>query len=78
MKTAISLPDDLFRAADKAAKDLGVSRSELYARAVAALLASRAGASVTAALDRVYANDSADADAVLASLQRRVLEREDW
>ncbi|MEK7329802.1 MAG: ribbon-helix-helix protein, CopG family, partial [Candidatus Eisenbacteria bacterium] len=33
MKTAISLPDSLFRSGDALAKRLGVSRSELFARA---------------------------------------------
>ena len=34
MKTAISIPDEVFEAADRTAKKLGVSRSELYATAV--------------------------------------------
>lgn len=34
MKTAISLPDDLFALADEFAKNLGMSRSELYATAI--------------------------------------------
>ena len=33
MKTAISLPDDTFRRADRAAKRLGLSRSEFFVRA---------------------------------------------
>ncbi|MFZ1925498.1 MAG: ribbon-helix-helix protein, CopG family [Solirubrobacteraceae bacterium] len=33
MKTAISLPDDTFRRVDRAAKRLGVSRSEFFVRA---------------------------------------------
>jgi len=39
MKTAISLPDDLFKSGDSLAKRLGVSRSELYARALADFVA---------------------------------------
>ena len=35
MKTAISLPDELFAAAEKLAERLGVSRSQLYATALA-------------------------------------------
>ena len=35
MKTAVTIPDPVFKAAEKLAKRLGVSRSELYARAVA-------------------------------------------
>jgi metal-responsive CopG/Arc/MetJ family transcriptional regulator len=38
MKTAISIPDDIFKAADVAAKRLGISRSELFVRAVKEML----------------------------------------
>ena len=38
MKTAISIADDIFRAAEQVAKRKGFSRSELYARAVAAMV----------------------------------------
>ena len=34
MKTAISIPDEVFRSAERLAQRLGVSRSELYAKAV--------------------------------------------
>jgi metal-responsive CopG/Arc/MetJ family transcriptional regulator len=39
MKTAISLPNDVFESADELAQRLGISRSELYATAVAEYLA---------------------------------------
>jgi metal-responsive CopG/Arc/MetJ family transcriptional regulator len=39
MKTAISLPDDTFRRVDRAARQLGVSRSEFFARAAESWLA---------------------------------------
>src|ERR1041384_6218880 len=48
MKTAISIPDSIFHDADALAKRLGISRSELYARAVADLVARHNGALVTA------------------------------
>ena len=38
MKTAISLPDPMFKKAERLAKRLGVSRSELYQQAIAAML----------------------------------------
>ena len=41
MKTAISLPDDLFRLAETAARKLRMSRSQLYATAVAEFLERR-------------------------------------
>ena len=78
MKTAISLPDELFRAAERRARSLGISRSELYARALADLLQRDSGAAVTAALDRVYGAEGGKVDETLGELQRRALEREDW
>ena len=56
MKTAISLPDKLFQEADEFANRAGLSRSELYATAVAEYLARRNDAVVTARLDAVYAS----------------------
>ena len=54
MKTAISLSDNLFQEADAFAKRAGISRSELYATAVAEYLARRNGDRVTAQLNAVY------------------------
>ena len=61
MKTAISLPDDLFEAADALAKELGVSRSKLYATAVAEYLARRRDEHITDLLDQVYSEQSSGA-----------------
>lgn len=55
MKTAVSVPDELFRTADEAARDLRMSRSQLYATALAEFLERRDAAAITAQLDRVYA-----------------------
>jgi predicted transcriptional regulator len=53
MKTAISVPDELFVRADGLAERLGMSRSELYSRALAEFLARRSPVQVTAAWDEV-------------------------
>ena len=55
MKTAISIPDDLFADADHAAARLHVSRSELYRRALTAYLQQLPATSVTDQLDAFYA-----------------------
>ncbi|TMQ51295.1 MAG: ribbon-helix-helix protein, CopG family [Candidatus Eisenbacteria bacterium] len=47
MKTAISIPDPLFRAADRLARRLGVSRSQVFQRAVSAYLKAHEDANVT-------------------------------
>jgi predicted transcriptional regulator len=76
MKTAVSVPNDVFRAAERTAKRLGISRSELYARAIAKFMSEEA--QVTAALDRVYANDAGKLDPTLGELQRRAHKRVEW
>jgi hypothetical protein len=52
MKTAVSLPDQLFDEADEAAKDLGVSRSGLIKMALEDFLKRRREAELTAEIDR--------------------------
>ena len=80
MKTAISLPDDLFEAADRLAARLGCSRSELYATAVAEYLERNRFQGVTERLDEVYRAQPEDSqlDPVLDALQLRSLPREEW
>lgn len=78
MKTAISLPDELYTAADVLAGRLGVSRSELYATALAEFLAKHSEDEVTARLNQVYATEDSALDPVIRRAQRRSLGREDW
>jgi metal-responsive CopG/Arc/MetJ family transcriptional regulator len=73
VKTAVSIPDALFVAADELARRLGVSRSELYARALAREVASESEDSITARLDAVYAETDAALDPLVAAAQRRTL-----
>ena len=54
MKTAVSIPDDLYDEAEELAKGLHVSRSALYARALARLVHDADSQRVTAALNEVY------------------------
>jgi len=77
MKTAISIPDDLFDAAERLARKSGMSRSQLYAEALRDFLQRKKGESVTAQLDRVYARDhERDAAAERAALAD--LPEEEW
>lgn len=78
MKTAISIPDDVFSEAEKLARELKQSRSQLYSRAVREYVARHSPDSVTAALDAVCAEESvADAE-FIARASRRALERSEW
>ncbi|MEK6769983.1 MAG: ribbon-helix-helix protein, CopG family [Gemmatimonadota bacterium] len=78
MKTAISLPDSLFRSGDALAKRLGVSRSELFARALAEYLAKHKADQITKRLNAVYAAEDSRLDPAFATAQGRALTREKW
>ena len=79
MKTAISIPDAIFRSAEHAAKRMKLSRSQLYATAVAAYLERHKGTGVTEKLNEVYADAEASVvEAAVASAQLRSIARERW
>lgn len=80
MKTAISVPDDVFEDAERLAKRMKKSRSELYSRALREFLARHADDRVTEAFDEVLASiddDHADAEFVTEAA-RHTLKRVDW
>ncbi|MHC5932609.1 ribbon-helix-helix domain-containing protein [Nostoc sp.] len=78
MKTAISLPDSVFEEAEALARELGVSRSELYTKALKAYLRKYNRNQMLNQLNRVYSEESSELDPVLAKLQFMSLPREDW
>lgn len=78
MKTAISIPDKVFDQANEVAQRLGLSRSELYARAVEAFVKEYRRKGVTEALNRVYSKRPSGLDPVLAKMQFMSLPKEEW
>jgi len=78
MKTAVSLPDDLFRLAEAAAGRLRVSRSQLYATAISEFLDRRRTDAVTERLNEVYSRRPAKVDPPLHHAQLRSLDKDSW
>ena len=78
MKTAVSIPDDVFAAADALAEDLGVSRSRVYALALADYLAKHSGSEITARLNEVYGREEAGLDDRLRVAQARSVDVPEW
>jgi metal-responsive CopG/Arc/MetJ family transcriptional regulator len=78
VKTAVSLPDDLFQSAEAAARRLRVSRSELYAKAIAEYLKQQDDSSITARLNEVYSRQEAKLDPALHRAQLKALKKEAW
>ncbi len=77
MKTAISIPDDLFADAEELARELKKSRSRLYGDALREYVARHSTESVTEALDRVC-DDLHCRSAFTGAAARRTFERSDW
>lgn len=78
MKTAVSIPDNIFKSADTFAKRHGISRSELYATAIAEFLSRRRSRQVTARLDAVYEDSDSALEAEIADLQTHSIQHEKW
>jgi metal-responsive CopG/Arc/MetJ family transcriptional regulator len=78
MKTAISLPDQLFASADALAERLGISRSHLFATAVAEFLAKHQTRKVTERLNTVYVAEPSGLEAPVRRAQARSLGADGW
>jgi predicted transcriptional regulator len=79
MKTAISIPDDVFQAADRLAKRLKKSRSQLYAEAVADYTARHTEDEITESWNRALeGRGDEETDAFVTEASRRILERTEW
>jgi len=78
MKTAVSVPDDLFRQAENAARRLRVSRRQLYATAISEFRNRQQSNAVTERLNEVYARRPATVDRALHRAQLKSLEKDSW
>jgi len=76
MKVALSIPDELFKSAETLTRRLRVSRSRLYATALAEFVAKNRGRKITERLNAVYASEDGRLPAALRRLQGRSLTRE--
>jgi len=78
LKTAISIPENIFLQADETAKVLGLNRSRLYTAAIAEFLAKYREDDVKAKLNEIYANENSQVDPIFTKAQMMGLAKEDW
>jgi metal-responsive CopG/Arc/MetJ family transcriptional regulator len=78
MKTAVSIPDEIFKKVERFARREGRSRSEVFSAALAEYVARHAPDEVTEAMDRVCADLGDQGDAFVTAAGRRVLENAEW
>ena len=80
MKTAISIPDNLFTDAEITAKQLGLARSQLYVRAIKEFIEHHNKDKITEKLNKIYSNAAAEnelSDAGIESI-REATKNDTW
>jgi len=78
MKVAVSIPEDLFASGESLGKRLGITRSRLYATALAEFVAKHQGRRITARLNHVYAKQESRLEKPLRRIQARSVDSESW
>ncbi|MFO8039750.1 MAG: ribbon-helix-helix domain-containing protein [Sodalinema sp.] len=77
MKTAISIPDSVFEQAEALAQQLGLSRSELYQKALEDYFKKYKNEQILLKLNEVYSRESSEVDPVMAKMQFLSFPREE-
>jgi predicted transcriptional regulator len=75
MRTAVSVPDDVFRKAERLARRTRKSRNQVLSEALREYVARHAPDEITEAMNRVVAATGERADEFAAAASRRALER---
>jgi metal-responsive CopG/Arc/MetJ family transcriptional regulator len=78
MKTAVSIPDDVFKRVERLVKRARKSRSEVYSAALREYVARHAPDEVTEAMNRVCGQVADRTDAFIGAAGRRILENVEW
>jgi len=78
MKTAVSIPDDIFRDSDRLARRLGTSRSRLYARALTDFLARHGEEEMTQGMNQVVDQAGPGVDGFVREASRQALRNVEW
>lgn len=78
MKTAVSIPDEIFKGAERLARRTKRSRSRLFSEALKEYLARHAPDEVTEAMNRACKQAGESGDDFVSSASRRTLERSEW
>ena len=78
MKTAVSIPDDVFEKVERFAQKAKRSRSEVFSAALREYMARHAPDEITEAINRAVENIGDQSDEFVAAASRRVLEKTEW
>jgi metal-responsive CopG/Arc/MetJ family transcriptional regulator len=78
MKTAVSIPDNVFQKAEHLARRMKKSRSQLFSNAIEEYVDRHAPDRVTEAMDKACAEIGAETDSFVSEASHRILEHSEW
>jgi metal-responsive CopG/Arc/MetJ family transcriptional regulator len=78
MKTAVSIPDEVFEKAERLARRMNKSRSQLFSNALVEYVARHAPDQVTEAMNLVCAEIGPESEPFVSAASRSTLERSEW
>jgi len=78
MKTAVSVPDEVYQAAERHARGTRKSRSQVYAEALSEYLARHGGDEATDGMNAIVERLREQETRFVSAVSRRVLERNEW
>jgi len=78
MKTAVSIPDEIFRTAERLARRMKKSRSEIYSRALSEYVARHSPDETTEAMNAVLGEIGNPRDPFVTNAARKILEHTEW
>ncbi len=78
MKTAISVPDNLFQQIEEVSKKMGISRSRLFSMAIQEFLQHYYAENVTIKLNEVYKKGEGNIENDIDKMQALTIQEESW
>ena len=78
MKTAISIPDQIYKKVEQTARKMGISRSKFFSIAAQEFIHHYSEEDVTNRLNEIYREDQAGLDKAIEEIQARSMNEEEW
>ena len=78
MKTAISIEDDVFLEAETTAKEMGLSRSKFYSKAVLEFIQNHKPDAITSKYNIIYSENKNQIEKDLAQANFNLFNKEEW
>lgn len=69
MKTAVSIPDNIFKICEDLSHNMGISRSELYTKAIKEYIKKKNNDLMTQKLNDIYNKESSSLDSKISKIQ---------